>query len=57
MKMTTYEMLKRLITVDKAAGKVDDAYKEDMMFKLDVFFAGNRITADEYKELVALLNS
>ena len=30
--------------------------KEAMMEILDVFLMGNRITADEYKELVELLN-
>lgn len=29
--------------------------KEDMQFKLDVFFAGNRITEVQYNELTALL--
>lgn len=30
--------------------------KEDMMIKLDVFLLNNRITQDEYDELVNLLN-
>lgn len=29
--------------------------KEDMQFKLDVFFAGNRITETQYNDLTALL--
>lgn len=29
--------------------------KEDMLEKLDVFLMGNRITIEEYKELVAML--
>lgn len=29
--------------------------QEDMQVMLDVFFAGGRITADEYQELTALL--
>ena len=31
--------------------------KEDMLEKLDVFLMGNRITIEEYKELVDLLES
>ena len=30
--------------------------KEDMMIKLDVFLLNNRITQEEYNELVNLLN-
>ena len=29
--------------------------KEEMQTKLDVFYAGNRITKNEYEELTALL--
>lgn len=54
---TTYDLLKRVITADKKAGIVDEAYKKDMMQKLDIFLIGDRITADQYKELVELLNS
>jgi hypothetical protein len=31
--------------------------KEDMMIKLDVFLLNNRITQEQYTELVALLES
>lgn len=31
--------------------------KDEMLAKLDVFLLNNRITEDEYNELVALLNS
>lgn len=54
---TTYELCRDIITADKKAGLVDEAYKADMMKKLDVFLLGNRITVDEYNELVELLNS
>lgn len=30
--------------------------KEDMMIKLDVFLLNNRITKEEYEELINLLN-
>lgn len=56
-RMTTYEMVKEIVIADKKAGIVDDAYKADMMKKLDVFLLANRITADQYTELVDLLNS
>lgn len=31
--------------------------KEEMMIKLDVFLLNNRITQDQYNELVSLLNA
>lgn len=31
--------------------------KEEMMTKLDVFLLGNRISTDEYNDLVALLEA
>ena len=30
---------------------------EDMLNKLDIFLLGNRITSDQYEELVALMDS
>lgn len=44
----TYARLKKLIT--------NGAYdKESMMSKLDVFLMANRITEEQYQELVALM--
>ena len=49
---------------DKLGAEIVDAFngqggsfksKEDMQMKLDVFFAGNRITSAEYEELTQLL--
>lgn len=54
---TTYELCRDIIIADKKAGLIDEAYKTDMMKKLDVFLMANRITADQYAELVELLNS
>ncbi len=48
--MTTYVLCKRMI--ERGTYKS----KEDMQLKLDVFFAGSRLTEDEYNELSALLN-
>lgn len=47
--MTTYEMCKTLIL----KGKYE---KEDMTRKLDVFWLGDRITEEEYKELIEIMN-
>ena len=48
--MNTYLLCKRIIEKKRYNSK------EDMQFKLDVFFAGDRITKSEYEELVNLLN-
>lgn len=45
-----YNLLKNLIT----AGKYD---KEDMHNKLDVFFAFDRITLEQYQELIEMINA
>lgn len=47
--MTTYEMCKILITNNKYE-------KEDMTQKLDIFLLGNRVTQEEYIELIGLMN-
>ena len=46
--MSTYEMCKKLIQ--------NGRYEEtDMKRKLDIFLLGDRITQDEYSELVSLI--
>lgn len=55
MKMTTYEMLKRVFAARKDEG--DDEWKEEWVFKLDVYLANGRITVNEYDELVKILNT
>ena len=45
----TYKVCKRLI-------QNGNYEKEDMLIKLDVFLLNNRITQEEYNELVNLLN-
>jgi hypothetical protein len=47
-KMTTYKLLKLLIEKNRYT-------YEDMMRKLDLFFAIGRITEEEYVELTGLL--
>ena len=45
-----YALLKRMITTGNYK-------KEDMQNKLDIFFAVNRITEEQYLELTKLINS
>lgn len=47
--MTTYQMCKTLIE----KGRYE---KSDMMMKLDVFLLGDRITKEQYDELVSMMN-
>lgn len=47
--MTTYQMCKTLIE----KGRYE---KESMQSKLDLFLLGNRITEEEYNELVKMMN-
>ena len=49
--MTTYTLCKSMIN------RRTYTNKEDMQFKLDVFFANNRIDQSEYEELTDLLTS
>lgn len=46
--MNTYENLKKVILL----GKKD---KEELMVMMDVFLINNRITGEQYSELVELL--
>lgn len=46
----TYKVCKRLI-------QNGNYEKEDMLIKLDVFLLNNRITQEEYNELVGLMNA
>lgn len=47
-----YKLMKRIIERDKKAGTLD---KEAVMDKLDAFLASDRLTTEEYQELVALM--
>lgn len=47
--MNTYTMCKTLISRNRYV-------KEDMANKLDLFLLGNRITEEEYRELIILMN-
>ncbi len=49
-----YNLMKRIIERDKKAGTLD---KAAIMDKLDAFLAADRLTTEEYQELVALVNA
>jgi len=46
----TYTYCKKLIEINRYE-------KEDMLNKLDVFLLNNRITEDEYNELISMINA
>lgn len=48
----TYKLMKRVIAKDIAKGKLD---KEATTQKLDVFLMGDRITIEEYNELIEMM--
>ena len=52
MHTTTYEMMKRTIELQIAKGTLN---KESTLTKLDLFLMNDRITADEYSELMGLI--
>lgn len=49
----TYKICKRLIENTNYKSQEE---KDDMQVKLDVFLLNNRITKEEYEELINLLN-
>lgn len=48
--MSTYDMCKTLIQKNRYE-------KDDMTQKLDIFLLGNRITEEQYTELVGMMDS
>lgn len=52
MHTTTYEMMKRTIERQISKGTLN---KESTKTKLDLFLMNDRITADEYSELMGLI--
>lgn len=52
--MNTYTMCKTLIANYKKKGTLEKE-KEGMMQKLDVFLLGDRITQEQYEELIAMM--
>lgn len=55
--MTIYDRLKKGINSKINKGLLDDAYVEKTKNQLDIFFYGDRITQEQYKELMDLINS
>lgn len=55
--MTIYDRLKKGINSRINKGLLDDAYVEKTKNQLDVFFYGDRITQEQYKELMDLIDS
>lgn len=55
--MTIYDRLKKGINSKINKGLLDDFYVEKTKNQLDVFFYSNRITQEQYKELMNLINS
>lgn len=55
--MTIYERLKKGINSKINKGLLDDAYVEKTKNQLDVFFYSDRITQEQYKELIDLIDS
>lgn len=48
MHTTTYKLVMKLINAGKTEGLAD---------KVDVYYAAGRITAEEYEELMGILNN
>lgn len=54
--MPTYIMCKAMIARAIQNKQCDEKFKEDMNLKLDMFSLKNRITIEQYEELVNLMN-
>lgn len=55
--MTIYDRLKKGINSKINKGLLDEAYVEKTKNQLDVFFYSDRITQEQYKELMDLINA
>lgn len=55
--MTIYDRLKKGINSRINRGLLDDFYVEKTKNQLDVFFYSDRITQEQYKELMDLIDS
>ena len=53
--MSTYVMVKKSIESKKARGALTEAFVDATKTKLDVFLMAERITIEEYNELMAML--
>lgn len=50
-----YNLMKRIINTAKKDGKLEEK-RAGIMDKLDAFLAADRLTADQYRELVGLMD-
>lgn len=50
-----YTLMKRIIQKAIDKGELEEK-KEGILEKLDAFYAADRLTTEEYKELVAMVN-
>lgn len=55
--MNTFNMLSKSIESKKKRGLLTQNYIEDIKMKMDVFFMNNRITQDQYNELIKMLDN
>jgi hypothetical protein len=55
--MTIYDRLKKGINSRINKGLLDDFYVEKTKNQLDIFFYSDRITQEQYKELMDLIDS
>lgn len=55
--MTIYDRLKKVINSRINKGLLDDFYVEKTKNQLDIFFYSDRITQEQYKELMDLIDS
>ena len=53
--MSTFEMLSKSIEAKKKRGQLTQEYIEDTEMKMDVFLMNDRITQDQYNELIKML--
>ena len=52
-----YKVCKRTIERELAKGILSEEFINDMMGKLDLYAAANKITLEEYNKLVTMLNA
>lgn len=51
----TYKAILTLVEKRKDKGTLTQHFIEDMQYKLDIFLTADRITSEEYQELMDLL--
>ncbi|MDO4327209.1 MAG: hypothetical protein Q4E24_14460 [bacterium] len=53
----TYRNCKKLIELAQKRGTNTEEWTDDMKTKLDIFLLNNRITEEEYNELIQLIDA